>query len=79
VYLYNCHLYIYNNFVPHAISCKTSTSSLKDQNADIRNTFGGKNATRFNRDADSDVVETATSETETETWLKFGDETETLS
>jgi len=38
--------------VPHAISCKTSTSSLKDQNADIRNTFGGKNATRFNRDAE---------------------------
>jgi len=27
----------------------------------------------------SDVVETVTSETETETWLKFRDETETLS
>jgi len=26
----------------------------------------------------SDVVETVTSETETETWLKFRDETETL-
>jgi len=27
----------------------------------------------------SDVVETVTSKTETETWLKFRDETETLS